>query len=78
MVLKRNFTKPMDSSRTVTVRFTIQRNGSLSGIKVTRSSGNSSLDNAALAAVQRTEHLGPLPASVRQSSVTTEVTFDFS
>jgi len=44
------------------VRFQIAADGSLGGIRLERSSGNSAYDSSALRAVQRTEQLPPPPA----------------
>jgi len=76
--LQRYFSVPAKMERTCQVEFTIQRNGTLTNIRVVRSSGMPNLDELALRAVRDTEKLGPLPASFKAPSVTTTVTFDFS
>jgi protein TonB len=60
--------------RTV-VFFEIQRDGSLRNIRVAQSSGNSSVDYAALRAVTNSNPVPALPSDVGKSSVSTEVSF---
>lgn len=48
---------------TVTLRFTIERDGSLSGVEVVRSSGSPILDSAAVKAVKDASPYPPLPES---------------
>ncbi len=47
--------------KSVTVRFDIERDGSLSNIHIASSSGSASLDTAALRTFQRIDSFGPLP-----------------
>ena len=60
--------------RTV-VFFEIQRDGSLRNIRVAQSSGNSSVDYAALRAVTNSNPVPALPSDLGKSSVSTEVSF---
>ncbi|MBI3666024.1 MAG: TonB family protein [Acidobacteria bacterium] len=60
--------------RTV-VFFEILRDGSLRNVRLTQSSGNPSLDYAALRAVTNASPLPQLPSDLGRSSVTTEVWF---
>ncbi|MBZ5528909.1 MAG: TonB family protein [Acidobacteriia bacterium] len=60
-----------------TVTFTIQRNGAISNIRVTQSSGNLSVDNSAQRAVLGSSPLPPLPNDYGASSVNVEFFFDF-
>jgi len=63
-----------EAPRAVVV-FEILTDGSLRGIRLLHSSGNSSLDYSALRAVTNANPVPPLPAGLGKSSVTTEVWF---
>jgi protein TonB len=58
------------------VFFEILRDGSLRGIRVTQSSGNSSIDYAAQRSVMNSNPVPPLPSDLGKSSVSTEVWFE--
>jgi protein TonB len=57
--------------------FEILRDGTIRGIRVTQSSGNSSVDNSAVRAVQGSSPLTPLPSDYSGSGVNVEFYFDF-
>ena len=57
------------------VTFRINANGSISNIRVSQSSGNSSMDYSALRALQSIDALRPLPNDYMGTYV--DVTFDF-
>jgi TonB family protein len=57
--------------------FTILRDGSVTNIQMLQSSGNRSIDNSALRAVQSSSPMSPLPSNYPGSSVTVEFWFDF-
>lgn len=57
--------------------FTVSRGGGVSGVRVSRSSGNPALDNEALATIRRAQPLPPIPPEVPQSSLTFPVPFSF-
>lgn len=59
------------------VEFRISRDGSISDIRVVKSTGQGSLDRFALDAVRQTARLGPLPDSVRDSSIVIRARFDY-
>src|SRR5271167_2280205 len=61
----------------VVVTFTILRNGTVTNIQVTQSSGNSSVDSSATRAVRDSSPLAPLPAEYSGSNVNVEFWFDF-
>lgn len=61
----------------VSVTFRIARDGSASDVRISQSSGYSSLDSSALRAVERVENFGPLPAGYNKSSVSVEYTFTY-
>lgn len=56
--------KMMRKQGTATVSFNIAADGSISGAKVSKSSGNDDLDNAAVQAVQSAKPIGPRPAGM--------------
>jgi periplasmic protein TonB len=62
---------------TVVVRFTISANGGIGGVSLSRSSGHSSLDQAAQETVSRVGRFPPIPADVQKSSLSIEVPLSF-
>jgi TonB family protein len=60
-----------------TVRFTIQRDGSITGITVDRRSGNTALDLAAQRAVVMTRQLPPLPDAFPNPTLTVNLIFQY-
>lgn len=63
---------------TVLAVFTVHRSGSVSGVRVMRSSGNAALDNAALSAIRNAQPLPAIPPEIQQSALTFPVPFSFS
>ncbi|HXN24064.1 MAG TPA: TonB family protein [Candidatus Dormibacteraeota bacterium] len=59
------------------VTFQILRDGSVSTIQITQSSGNASVDNSARRAILSSNPLPPLPNGYRGSNVNVEFWFDF-
>ena len=59
------------------VTFTVAANGGISGVKLSRSSGNAALDDAALAAVERAAPFPPIPEDAGRSSWTFTVPVAF-
>ena len=59
------------------VKFTIQRDGSLTGTTIARGSGNFALDAAAQRAVLQTRTLPPLPAEFPNPTLTVNLTFRY-
>ena len=66
--------KMMRKQGVVSVSFSVGTDGSLSGERVTNSSGDESLDNAALEAVRSARPVGPKPAGFT-SSVSVPISF---
>lgn len=62
----------------VTVRFTVDRNGNVSGVSIKRSSGHELLDNATLELLQRVAPLPRMPSSMQRDSVTLSLPIDYS
>jgi protein TonB len=59
------------------VTFSIARDGSVSNIRLSGSSGSPTLDSSGLRAVQRVENFSPLPSGYDKSSVSVEYTFTY-
>ena len=62
---------------TVVVRFTINSDGSISGVSLSRPSGYSALDQAAQETVSRVGRFPPIPADVQKSSLRIEIPLSF-
>ncbi|HEX5236049.1 MAG TPA: TonB family protein [Silvibacterium sp.] len=59
------------------VTFSIARDGSVSNVRISQSSGSPTLDSSGLRAVQRVENFSPLPSGYNKSSVSVEYTFTY-
>jgi periplasmic protein TonB len=57
--------------------FQILRDGTVTNIQITQSSGNRAVDNSALRAIQSSTPMSPLPSNYSGSSVSVEFYFDF-
>lgn len=77
--LARNFNVPPDRERDVeaVMAFRISRNGTISRIRVVRSSGDSSLDEMARRALETTRSFAPFPDDFDRPHADVEVTFSF-
>lgn len=62
----------------VTVRFTVDRNGNVSGVSIKRSSGHELLDSATLELLQRVAPLPRMPGSMQRDNVTLSLPIDYS
>lgn len=62
----------------VTVRFTVDRSGNVSGASIKRSSGHEVLDRATLDLLGRVAPLPRMPASMQKDSVTLSLPIDYS
>ena len=62
----------------VTVRFTVDRNGNVSGVSIKRSSGHELLDSATLELWQRVAPLPRMPGSMQRDNVTLSLPIDYS
>ncbi|MEM9535573.1 MAG: TonB family protein [Cyanobacteria bacterium P01_E01_bin.45] len=67
-----------NTSRRSVVTFTVNRNGSVSNVRLASSSGNQQTDSAALTAIQQASPLEPLPAAFTGQSVDIHFTFDLN
>jgi len=59
------------------ISFTITRNGSITNIQVTQSSGNASVDTSGIRALRASDPLQPLPGDYSGGSVNVTYWFDF-
>jgi protein TonB len=75
--IRNNWSQQVEVAGIVLVRFTIQRDGSLTDATVERSSGYSSLDLNARRAVQVTRQLPPLPAAFPNPTLTVHLNFQY-
>jgi periplasmic protein TonB len=57
--------------------FTVLRDGTVTSVQMLQSSGNRSVDNSALRAIQSSSPMSALPSNYSGSSVTVEFWFDF-
>jgi TonB family protein len=57
--------------------FQILRDGTVTNVQMTQSSGNRTVDNSALRAIQSSSPMSPLPSGYPGSSVSVEFYFDF-
>lgn len=62
----------------VTVRFTVDRNGGVSGVSIKRSSGHELLDRATLDLLQRVAPLPRMLGSMQRDTVTLSLPIDYS
>jgi TonB family protein len=83
--IKSNWTPPRNpTSNRVRVIFNVALNGELSGLKIERSSGSATIDQAAIKAVEQAAPFPPLPEGSANSTVTDngkvniEFTFDYN
>ena len=65
------------SAPRVYLNFDILRDGTITNVRVTESSGIPEVDRSALRAVLASNPLGPLPADYAGNKVTVEFYFDF-
>lgn len=63
---------------TASIAFTINRSGAVTGVRLTRSSGNAALDKAAVALARRASPVPAPPSSVSGGSVTINVPIRFT
>ncbi len=76
--IERNWDRSQPTAGETIVKFTIQRNGTLTDVQVERSSGYMPLDMAAQRAVLVTQKLPPLPAEYPNSTLTVHLRFQYT
>ncbi|WP_226638454.1 energy transducer TonB [Novosphingobium profundi] len=78
---KKSYPKEAKKARqqgTVTVRFTVARDGSVSAVSIKTSSGHDLLDGATLDLLRRVAPLPRMPSSMERDSVTLALPIDYS
>lgn len=81
--LRRNRVYPAEARQArqqgiVTVRFTVDRRGNVSGEGIKRSSGHDILDGATLALMRRVSPLPPMPSSMKKDSITISLPIEYT
>lgn len=81
--LRRNKSYPSEARQArqqgvVTVRFTVDRRGNVSGESVKRSSGHAILDNATIQMLRRVSPLPSMPSSLKRDSATISLPIEYS
>lgn len=78
--IEREFNPPgyLKGNAECILRFTIMRDGTITGISVVRPSGNNARDQLAMEALRSASPLAALPQEIRQSSIVSQITFDFT
>jgi TonB family protein len=75
--IRSNWSQQVEVSGSTLVRFTIQRDGTLTNVDTERSSGYQSLDLNALRAVKVTRQLPPLPQAFPNPTLTVHLNFQY-
>jgi TonB family protein len=76
-LIRRNWESKQQSAGVALVKFTIQRDGSLTGGIVEKTSGYPTLDFLATRALQLTRKLPPLPDAFTEPSLTVHLAFEY-
>jgi periplasmic protein TonB len=76
-LIQRNWNSNQQVAGTAVVRFTVQRDGRLTDVQVTKPSGYFALDQTAQRALLMTRQLPPLPAQFTESQLTVHLIFQY-
>jgi protein TonB len=76
--IRANWDQNQQAAGVAQVKYTIQRDGRITGIQLERSSGYATLDYLSTRALQVTRQLPPLPAAFTEPSLTVHLTFEYS
>jgi TonB family protein len=76
-MIRRNWTPQQGATGQVLMKFTIQRDGTLTSIQVEKGSGNPMLDLESQRALMKTRALPPLPREFTESTLTVHLGFDY-
>jgi periplasmic protein TonB len=76
-LIQRNWNNQHATTGATTMRFTIQRDGTLDAIRLAQTSGHWALDNAAERALHLTARLPPLPAAFPNPTLTVHLRFEY-
>jgi TonB family protein len=77
-LIRRNWSERQEVSGETVVKFTIQRDGRISDVSVTKQSGYDLLDLAAQRAITGTRQLPPLPAAFTNPTLTVHLDFQYT
>ncbi|MFN2446158.1 MAG: energy transducer TonB [Vicinamibacterales bacterium] len=76
-LIDRNWVSKQQGTGVAVVKYTIQRDGTLTNIQLEKSTGAPALDLMAQRALVLTKQLPPLPAAFTESSLTVHLTFEY-
>lgn len=76
-LIRRNWDYRQQATGTAMIKFTIQRDGTLTGVEVEKSSGYATLDLLAHRAMLLTRKLPPLPRAFTEPSLTVHLVFEY-
>lgn len=76
-MIRRNWNQNQGATGQAVVKFTIRRDGMLTNVELTQSSGQALLDLEARRAVHNTKQLPPLPREFTEPHLTIHLTFDY-
>lgn len=76
-LINRNWNSKQQVTAVAVVKYTIQRDGTLTNIQLEKSSGSPALDLMAQRALVLTKQLPPLPAAFTEPSLTVHLTFEY-
>lgn len=76
--IRANWDANQQAGGVAVVRYTIQRDGRLTDIKVERSSGYPALDFMSMRALQVTRQIQPLPSAFTEPALTVSLTFEYT
>lgn len=75
--IRKNWNANQGAAGQAVVKFTIRRDGMLTNVELTQSSGQALLDLEARRAIHKTMQLPPLPREFTEPSLTIHLTFDY-
>jgi TonB family protein len=76
--IRSNWESKQQAFGVVLVKYTIQRDGTITGIQVERTSGYATLDFMAMRALQLTRKLPPLPQAFNEPNLPVHLTFEYT
>jgi TonB family protein len=76
-LIQRNWNSQQQVAGTAVVKFTVQRDGRLTDVQVTKPSGYFALDQTAQRALLMTRQLPPLPSQFTESQLTVHLIFQY-
>jgi TonB family protein len=76
-LIRRNWDSRQQSIGTAVVKYTIQRDGTITNVEVEKSSGYGTLDFLATRSLQATRQLPPLPGAFTEPTLTVHLVFEY-